>query len=77
MLHETVELEDGTLIQSYTPCWDTEITHEELVHLKRIAQRARGALTRAKPGSAVWQVLRFILSIGPVIVEDQDETTDG
>jgi hypothetical protein len=39
-----------------------ETTHEDLVHLKRIAQRAREELERAKPGSAVWEALRFILS---------------
>ena len=41
---------------------DPETTHEDLVRLKHIAQRAREELARAKPGSTLWEALRFILS---------------
>lgn len=52
---------------------DPETTHEDLVHLKRIAQRVRGELARAKPGSAVWEAMRFILS--SPIEKAQEEPT--
>ena len=75
MLHKTVELEDGTPMQFHTPRWevDPETTHEDLARLKRIAQRVREELERAKPGSAVWEALRFILS--SPIEKAQEEPT--
>ena len=53
---------------------DPETTHEDLIHLKRIAQRAREELARAKADSTLWEALRFILS-APVETTDDEGPT--
>lgn len=52
---------------------DPETTHEDLIHLRHIAQCVREELARASPGSPVWQALRFILS--SPIEKTQEELT--
>ena len=89
MLYERVEERNTSVqfLAVHVLCWDetmgsptcgfivvdSETTREDLTHLKRIAQRVREELARAKPGSVVWEVLRFILS-SPVEKAQEEPT---
>lgn len=49
-------------VARYALSRECQLGQDELTRLRGIAQRARKELARAKPGSTLWEALRFILS---------------